>query len=228
MENNMLEQEQPRGMMFGGSVLGTVAIGLVLAGMAIYHFRPHPAPPSVVIERPPNTPFVERPFTPPRQGAVQPLLRFQPPPPRRPAPPPKTKEVKSVWDGVWRTEKNPVPSFQLKLAGYSIVGNYAPPNWSGPYPIQEGMIVGDTVEFAVADQVLRAHFRMTMLEPDRATVESWITDEDWRSALAKANKTVRNRQQALQARLILNEAAKHIGKPVSQGIFVRGTSNVKR
>src|SRR5206468_5152531 len=108
--------------------------------------------------------------------------------------------------------------FELNQAGNSIVGKYAP-NWSGVYPFRDGTIADNTVEFVVTDQVFRAHFRMTMLGPDRARVEGWGTDEDWLSGLANANRMVRTRQQALLARMILTDAAKR-RKPTSQGIFV--------
>jgi hypothetical protein len=220
MQNSKFGEEMPRGWMFGGSVLGTVAIGLVLAGMAIYHFRAPPAPPRVVIESPPEIHIVEKPAPPPR------LVELKQTPPAAPPPSAKIVAVKSALDGVWRREKYPLPMFQLNQAGNSIAGKYAP-NVSGVYPFRDGRILDNSVEFVVTDQVFRVHFRMTMLGPDSAMVEACVTDEDWLSGLANANRMVRTRQQAWLARMILKEAAKMKGKPVSLGIFIRGTSDLK-
>jgi hypothetical protein len=140
----------------------------------------------------------------------------------------KIEAVKPAWDGVWRKEETPLPMFELKQAGNSMVGKYAPANLGGVLPFRVERIEGDTVEFMVTDQVFRVHFRMTMLGPDRAMVEGCVTDEDWFSGLANASRVVRTPQQALMARMVLHEAAKQKGKPVSLGIFVRGTSDLRR
>lgn len=220
-------EEQPRGWMFGGSVLGTVAIGLVLAGMAIYYFRTHPAPEPVVIKPPPETVIVEKPAPAPR---LEPIKLPPPPPPLPPPPPPppaKIEAVMSVWDGVWRKAKYPMPMFELHGFGDSVDGKYAP-NWSGVYPIQDATIIGDTVEFTVEDQILRAHFRMTMRGPDKAIVEGWNTEEDILAGVEKANRMRLSRQQALVVRIVLEGAASRKGQPMSLGIFVRVHSDQKR
>jgi hypothetical protein len=224
--NNMFREDEQRGWMFGGTVLGTVAIGLVLAGMAIYFFRAPPPPPPVVIPSPPEIHYVEKPAPNPPLVAVAPPPRPQPPPPPPPPPSAKIEAVTSVWDGVWRREKNPLPMFKLRQDGDSIEGDYAP-NWSGVYAFRDGKIVDNAVEFVATDGVFRAHFRMTMLGPDKAKVESCVTDEDWLIGLANANRMVRTPQQAQLARRILQETAKQKGKPVSMGIYVRGTSDLK-
>jgi hypothetical protein len=65
---------------------------------------------------------------------------------------------------------------------------------------------------------------MAMLGTEMATVQGWMTEEDWLAGLANANRMVRTPQQALAARLILEDAGKHLGKPKSLGMFVRGGS----
>jgi hypothetical protein len=222
MDRRSFSEEQPRGWMFGGTVLGTVAIGLILAGMAIYYFRAPPAPPPVVIPSEPVIRYVEKPVPIPPPVAITPPPPAPPPPP--PPPPPKIEAV-SAWDGVWRREKFTLPMFRLRQTGDSIVGDYAP-SLSGVYPFRDGKIVDNTVEFVVTDGVFREHFRLTMLGPDRAMVEGCVTDEDWLSGLANANRMVRTPQQALVARQRLKEAAKQKGKPVSMGTYIRGTSDL--
>ncbi len=215
MRDSSFGEEQPRGWMFGGSVLGTVAIGLVLAGMGIYFFRARSAP-AQIIKSEPEIRYVEKP------APVPPPVAPKPP---RPAPPPpaaKIVAVRAVWDGVWRREKYPLPMIRLYQAGNSIEGNYAP-NWSGVYSFRNGWMGSNTVVFVVVDRVFRTHFRMTILGPDKAMVECCVTDEDWLIALANANKMVRTPLQALEARMILEEMAKGIGKPVNLGVFVRGS-----
>src|SRR5438552_1572978 len=151
--NSRFNDEETRGWAFGGSVLGTVAIGLVLAGMAIYYFRAPPAPPPVVIPSPPEVRYVEKPAPVPPVVAVTPPPRPALPPPP-PSPRPKIEAVKSAWDGVWRREKSPLPMFKLRQDGDSITGDYAP-SWSGVFPFQDGKIVEDTVEFVATDGVFR-------------------------------------------------------------------------
>jgi hypothetical protein len=215
------EEDQPRGWMFGGSVLSTVAIGLVLAGMAIYYFRATPAPAHVVTEREREIHDAERTAGPPAPPPVEikPTLRTTPPPP-----PPKIVPVSSVWDGVWVPRKSPLPMFELHQAGDSIVGRYAP-NMSAVNLIQSGRIVGNSVEFIGTDKVFRAHFRMTMLKTDQAMVEECITDQDWLFGFANAQTAARTPQQKRWAWEIVNDQAKHRGKVINLGIFVRCTTD---
>lgn len=203
--------EQRRGLMFSASVLGTVAIGLVLGGMAIYYFRAPPALPPVVIHTAPETRYVEKESPPPL------------PAPRAPRRPAARMEARSTWDGVWRRERYPLPMFELKQAGNEIMGNLAP-DWSGVYPFRGGRIVGNAVEFVVTDLIFRAHFRLTMLGPDRAKVEAWVTDEDWLFGFANAQNAVTTPQQAVAARMILEYQARLRGKPKPLGTFSRSSS----
>ena len=92
--------DQPRGVFFGGGVFGTVALGLVLGSLAIYHFRSKPAAPAPtvrVVER-----VVERPVEKRAQKPAGPVL-VTPVAPRvvKPAPRAVKAEPKpGVWDGV--------------------------------------------------------------------------------------------------------------------------------
>jgi hypothetical protein len=223
MKKKMFEEDESRGWMFGGTVLGTVAIGLVLAGMAIYYFRAATPPPPVVIEKPPVIEYVQVPAPTPPLVAVTPPPAPPPPPPPSP-PPAKIEAAPSVWDGVWRKEKSSFPVFKLRQIGDSIEGDYAP-GWAGVYPFQDGKIADNIVEFVATDGVFRAHFRMTMQGADKARVEGCVTDDDWLSGLANANRMVRTPQQAALARRILADAAKRKGKWTTMGVFVRRPSD---
>jgi hypothetical protein len=217
-----LGEEQPRGTMFAGAVIVTVVMGAGLAALAIYQFRtrsqPTPSqrtPPPVVIKTPPEIRYVEKPVP-----AQVPAAAVDPPP-APPAPPPvEIEPVQSAWDGVWRPERSPLPIFELRQVGNSVMGKCAP-NWSVVLSFRDGKTQGNTVAFAVADPVLRVHFRMTLLGTGMARLEGWITEEDWLVALANANKIVRTPQQALLARNILQGSAKRRGKPVNLGRFTR-------
>jgi hypothetical protein len=213
-------QESPRGRTFVMAMLSTLGIGVVLAGLAIFHFRAPDAPPPVVIDHPPEVRVVEKPAPPP-----QVIIKEVPiPAPSLPPPPLPQPTVTTVWGGVWRTNEYPLPMFRINQSGALVDGTYAPPNWGSPLSFRNGLVIGDTLEFVVEDQVFRAHFRMSMVGDSKAKVEEWVSDEDWMTSLERANKAARTPQQALQARAILEENAKRLRKPVTVGIFGRQAS----
>jgi hypothetical protein len=91
------------------------------------------------------------------------------------------------------------------------------------HPLESATIIGKSVEFTVKDEILRAHFRLTITGANTATVEGWVTDADWLEALENANRRRLTPQQALVVRLILTDAAKRRGKVISLGAFERGS-----
>ncbi len=215
MSDYIVGQEQTGGMKFGGAVVGTLVIGVTLAVMGIYYFRARQKPP-VVIEQAPQVQFIEKAVAPQHSQ----LTSAEPSPP--PAPPPAdSPALPGDWDGIWRRERYPLPMIQLSQSGERTAGNFAP-NWSGIYPFRNGKVVGESVEFAVADEVFRMHFRLTMIGPDTAEAVSWVTDEDWLVGFANSTKKARTPQQAIIARLALEDMGKRLGKPMSLGVFVRG------
>jgi hypothetical protein len=224
----IIEQDPSGGLTFGGIVFVMVAIAGVV-GLVMYHYsgaNPPPSPEPVIIKSPPEIRYVEKPAPPPASAgepAPAPVAAQPPPPPSLPPAPPSPKaEVRSIWDGVWRRQKYPLPMFSLKAQAGGIVGRYAP-NWSEIAPLN-GTAQGDTVQFVTSDPLLRVHFRMTMLGTDMAMVEGWMTDEDFLAALSNANRIARTPRQALAARLLLEDAGKRLGKPISLGMFIRGGS----
>ena len=117
----------------------------------------------------------------------------------------------------------PLPMLQLKQMGSRVTGVYAP-DWSGPLPFGDGKVDGDSVEFTVGDPIFRLHVRISMMRTDTATLQVWITDEDWLASLAKANRRVRTRRRkALRFRAILKRNLK-LRRPVTIGVFIRSQS----
>ena len=190
MGNEMVGQEPERGGMFTPAAIGTILIGVGLAALGILHLRKPPAPPPVVVERPPKIEVRREPAPTPR--VITRYVRVEPPAP--PPPPPRVEKpiAPSIWDGVWRRRKYALPMLQLKQMGSRVTGVYAP-DWSGPLPFGDGKVDGDSVEFTVGDPIFRLHVRISMMRTDTATLQVWITDEDWLASLAKANRRVRTR-----------------------------------
>jgi hypothetical protein len=111
---------------------------------------------------------------------------------------------------------------ELGINGTLIVGKYNP-NWSAVHPLESATIMGNSVMFTVKDEIIRAHFRLTMAGRNVATLEGWITDADWLQAVEDANKRPLTPVQALAVRITLTEAGKRKGKVISLGAFERGS-----
>jgi hypothetical protein len=197
----------------GVAAILTVALGAAFAIWVIFRFRPPEAPPPVVVESPPQI-RVERPPAPPPQVIYKEAPRFEPPPPPVTALPP------SGWAGVWRKGKDALPIFQLKDAGWSIVGTCVP-NWGTHFPIRYAKPLGDDLEFVVEDGIIRTHFLMHKAGENQATVENWITEDDWVESFKRANMVARTPQSALLYRQILQKNAELRGNRVTAGTFTR-------
>jgi hypothetical protein len=218
MERFFTDSEPKHRGVFGIAAVATVVIGAGLAGAAILHLRKPPAPAPVVIESPPEIRVVEKPAPPPQVIVKE--VRVTVPAPAPPPPPVQLATANPVWDGVWRRRGNPLPMVRLKQLGQSVTGEIAP-NWSAVLPFRDGCVVGDSVEFVADDGVFRKHFRMTLVGEDTAKLESLVTDDDWLTSLARANKAARTPQQALVLRLMLEHNAKEMRKPITVGTFTR-------
>jgi hypothetical protein len=190
-------------------------IGVSLAAGIIYALRASPPPPpeKIIVKSEPEIRYVEAPAPPPPEPEV--IIVEVPV-----APPVQKIEVKSAWDGIWRQPKYPLPMFELKQSGACVTGRYVP-NWSEITPLT-GKVEGNTVEVLAANEMFRSHFRLKMQPDGKAAVEGWLTEEDWLFGLANANRKVRTPQEALQARAILEDAGKRLGKASNIGTFIRG------
>jgi hypothetical protein len=127
-ETNRLEQQERSGMLFGGSVLGTLAIGVIVAIIGIYYLRPLPAV-QAAVQSPPEIRYVDRevPAPPVAPAATEPLWK---PEPKQPEP--ARIETVPMWVGVWRPsvlrpKKAVLPIIELGINGALIVGKYARP-----------------------------------------------------------------------------------------------------
>jgi hypothetical protein len=225
-ETNRPERQEGSGWLFGGSALGTVLMGLILAIIAIYYFRAQPspaAPPAPAAS--PEVRVVDRPVPERPVAPVAPKPVWDPPPKQ---PEPARIETVPVWVGIWRPSgllrpKKPLfPMVELGINGTFIIGKYNP-NWSAVHPLESATIIGNSVMFTVKDEILRAHFRLTMAGTNVATLEGWVTDADWLEAVENANRRLLIPQQALAVRITLTDVAKRRGKVISLGAFERGS-----
>jgi hypothetical protein len=207
------EERESRGLGNVVVAVGTVLCGLAVGVTAIHYFRAHPVPAPVVVQAAPSLPvkpqIVER--------FVEKRVEVPVPVPAAPAP---RIESGSWWDGVWRMPKYALPMFHLKVSGATLSGKYAP-SWSAVNAFAGGKVLGDgsVVQFAVADQWNRVHFRMWLLHNGDARLEAWISPEDWLEMLARANARARTVQDAFWARLALEDMVKRLGQPVYVGTF---------
>jgi hypothetical protein len=219
-----LPPEPERGSTFKVTVLVTLAIGVGMAALGIFHFRAPEPPPPEVIEKAPEVRYIEKPAPAPPEVPEPlpvPVPLFKPAPPPPPAPPIKLPPIGAAWEGVWRREEYPVPMFKFSQSGTLVEGTCVP-NWGTSLPFSDGLAVDDTLEFVVDDrQVFRTHFKMTVAGKDRAKLEEWVTDEDLMMSLQRANKTARTPQQALVLRAIIEENSRKLRKPATVGIFTR-------
>jgi hypothetical protein len=210
-------EKKPNKTLLGSTGL-TVAIGVAMAGMAIYHFRAKVSPPEIIqvpgggtIIPPPSSPPVP---TPPQVQTIPSL-------PALPMPEPEEKEViPSSWDGIWRREKYPIPLFQFLPTPEGTAGNLIG-NWTPMMPFKVGSMEDDRIEFFVQDDIFRVHFRFVLKEQNKAEVFGWITDEDWVVAFANGTRKVRTPQQAALVRIVMEGNGMQAMKIFKIGIFER-------
>jgi hypothetical protein len=206
----MADNDQARNLWFGGGLLGTLVIGVGLALLAMHYFRTRALQP-VQVPGPREVRNVGQP------APVPPSLTPSAPP----LPTDNPEAVPLVWDGIWRRPNYPLPMFQFEQSGEAVAGTYVP-NWAEICYFSGGKAAAGRVEFVVADQLFRVHFRLVMVGDDRAEAVGWVTDEDWFAAFGNANRKAMTPQQAALARLVLENMGRQTGKRISLGIFVRG------
>lgn len=201
----------------------TLTIGVGLAVMAILYFRPAKEIVEVEVEK-----IIRMPAPPPRvvvKEVIKEVVKEVPSPAPKPLPPPVTQaRTPQPWVGIWRPRTSELPMFKLQEAGGTVAGIYASAA-GAVLPFKGGKVDGDAIVLVVDDSLFRVHFRLAMKDSQSLSVESWITDEDWLISLARANKKVRTRQQALAVQRQLAENAKLTRKRASLGTLYRGTDN---
>jgi hypothetical protein len=208
--------EPGRGGAFKGAVAITVLIGAGLAAVMIFHLQ---APPPKLVKGEREVVVIEKEAPPPKI-----IIQKESPPPPPPAPPPlpplAVTPARSAWEGIWRRKTEPLPMFAFKQSGRSVSGVLSPIDLGPAVPFKDGVDLDGVLEFVVDDKVFRAHFRMILLDDNKAKLESWVTDEDFLVSLERAKKAVKTPQQGLVTQLMLDDSAKR-RKPRTVGTFWR-------
>jgi hypothetical protein len=218
------EQQAPSGKgLFAVSSGVTVIAGISLLGLGIYALRPAPATPAPVV--PPPQVIVQKEYVPtPVAPAPKPPVTLPVELPAMRSPPPVSEPTNGPWVGVWKMPKQSLPMLHVQQKGTSFHGEYAPPDWSGTYPFQDGVERDGKLEFAVTTPKpvqMCGQFRLELLPDGDMRCENWMKPEDALAMLTKAAKVPKTPAQAAVLKLYIDREIKRLGKPVVLGTFRR-------